>query len=99
MGHPANATYTSLPRQTFQGYRRPVVADWRELVEGDSIVLIRPEQDSAPVEGTVDAVTRDGELIWVLTKGGRRMYHRIDGYKTLLDVPPGEALMHGVDTV
>jgi hypothetical protein len=69
-------------------YRRPVVADWRELIEGDSILLVGPGKATVEAAGTVDAITPDGELIWILQNGtGRRMYHRIDGYKALLEIP------------
>ncbi|MFK4639438.1 hypothetical protein [Paenarthrobacter histidinolovorans] len=68
------------------GYRRRVVEDWRELVEGDAIVLLRSENIDDAVSGTVDAIAPDGSLIWLLPKGaGRRMFHHVDGYKTLLD--------------
>jgi len=81
---PANR-FCNLPHD---GYRRAVVADWRELVEGDSIVLLRTENNDDAVSGTVDAVAPDGSLIWLLLKGaGRRMFHHVDGYKTLLEDP------------
>lgn len=68
------------------GYRHPVVADWRELVEGDDVVLIPTETSDDSISGTVDAVTEDGTIIWLLRKGGgRRMFHHIDGYKTLVE--------------
>ncbi len=71
------------------GYRPPVVPDWRELVEGDSITLLPPNSHDDSISGTVDAVSPDGSILWLVQKGpaGRRMFHHIDGYKTLLGTP------------
>lgn len=71
------------------GYRSPVVPDWRELVEGDSISLVHPDSHDDSISGIVDAVSADGSILWLVQKGpaGRRMFHHIDGYKTLLDTP------------
>jgi hypothetical protein len=84
-----HALSSNLPHH---GYRRPVVADWCELVEGDYIVLLRAENNDDSISGTVDAIAADGSLIWLLQKGpaGRRMFHRVDGYKTLLETPASE---------
>jgi hypothetical protein len=82
----ADSPDTGFSHLPHHGYRRPVVADWRELVEGDSIVLLRLEKTDDTVSGTVDAVAPDGSLIWLLLEGaGRRMFHHVDGYKTLLE--------------
>lgn len=59
-------TYPALPHY---GYRRHVVTDWRELVEGDSIVLLRPENHGDSIPGTVDAVSADGSILWLVQKG------------------------------
>jgi hypothetical protein len=76
------------------GYRRPVVADWRELIEGDSVILLSTQSSDAPVTGTVDAVAADGSLIWLVQDGSasRRMFHCVDGYKTLLEPTTAEPI-------
>ncbi len=62
-----------------------IIADWRELTRGDSVVLLNPRKEA--VGGIVDDVSADGSVIWIQQDdcGGRRLFHRNDGYKTLLD--------------
>jgi hypothetical protein len=50
------------------------------------------ENNDDSISGTVDAIAADGSLIWLLQKGpaGRRMFHSVDGYKTLLETPAPE---------
>ncbi|MBP1136597.1 hypothetical protein JOE31_002829 [Arthrobacter sp. PvP023] len=69
------------------GFRRQVVANWGELVEGDEVVLLPVDPIKEPSRGTVDAIMADGSLIWLVQKGpaGRRMFHATDGYKTELE--------------
>lgn len=88
----ADSSFTLSPNGPHHGYRRPVVADWRELVEGDDVVLLRAGNSDDSISGTVDAVATDGSLLWLLQKGpeGRRMFHSFDGYKILLETPTSE---------
>ncbi|MBT2549673.1 hypothetical protein [Arthrobacter sp. ISL-65] len=85
-----DTTQTPTAQPTRHGYRRSVVADWRELTPGDNIVLLSPDQGGTPFAGAVDAISADGSLIWLLQGGceGRRIFHRHDGYKTLIDPAP-----------
>ena len=82
-----NTPHSASSHLPHHGYRRPVVADWRELIEGDSIILLSTQSSAAPVSGTVDAVAADGSLIWLVQDGSasRRMFHYVGGYKTLLE--------------
>lgn len=66
-------------------YGDRISADWRELRRGDSVVLLNSRQEA--VGGVVDDVSADGSVIWIHQDNGgdRRLLHRSDGYKTLLD--------------
>lgn len=66
------------------GSLRTVTANWRELARGDTVVLI---SRGGRVSGTVDAIAKDGSIVWLRQDGcaGRRMFHKSDGYKTLVD--------------
>lgn len=66
-------------------FRRSISADWRELTRGDSVVLLNSRHEA--VGGVVDDISGDGSLIWIQQDdgAGRRLFHRSDGYKTLLD--------------
>ncbi|ASN19990.1 hypothetical protein [Arthrobacter sp. YN] len=68
------------------GRQSSVLADWRELRPGDTVVLL-PSAGEA-VGGIIDDVSSDGSLIWIFQDdcGGRRLFHRADSCKTLLDV-------------
>lgn len=59
------------------------------LRPGDSVLLFRKGQK---FEGVVDAVSVDGSLIWLqlANAGGRKLFHHIDGYETLLDACHGQ---------
>lgn len=52
-----------------------------------AVNLAGPGQDTTWISGTVDAVSADGSLIWLVQDdcAGRRIFHQVDGYKTLLD--------------
>lgn len=70
---------------TRYGFRRTVVANWRELIPGDTVVLIARNKDC--IEGTIDAVTKDGAFLWLCQDGfrPRRVFYYSDGYKVLVD--------------
>lgn len=86
-----DAPPSGLPHLPRYGQHR-VVADWRELSEGDSVVLLDLQKSGARISGTVDAVSADGALIWLVQNdsAGRRIFHQADGYKTLLHLPSSE---------
>jgi hypothetical protein len=83
------ATRTKLSREqlnrpTQYGYRRSLVDNWRELIAGDTVLLLEPGQ-GRQYKGTVDAISTDGTLLWLLLDDGdgRKLFHRVDGYQTL----------------
>lgn len=67
---------------TRYGFRRTVVAKWREL---DAVVLYARNEDR--IEGTVDAVTKNGAFRWLRQDAlrPRQVFYRSDGYKVLVD--------------
>jgi len=70
---------------TRYGFRRTMVANWRELTPGDTVVLIARNKDC--IEGTIDAVTKDGAFLWLRQEGFRPrcVFYHSDGYKVLVD--------------
>lgn len=67
------------------GFRRSVVANWRELRPGDTAVHLGSGNER--LSGTVDAVTTDGDMVWILQDNGvgRKLFHNSDAYQTLTD--------------
>lgn len=53
---------------------------WAELSEGQDVILVHDTQLS--VEGTVDAITGDGKIVWITSVPQcRRIFHADDGYR------------------
>lgn len=75
-----------LNRPTQYGYQRSVVANWCELIPGDTVLLLGPLAEERH-RGTVDAISADGTVMWLLLEhaGGRKLFHHVDGYQTLVD--------------
>jgi hypothetical protein len=67
------------------GFRRSVVTKWTDLRPGDTVVLVGTSNER--VSGTVDAVTTDGDIVWILQDNGvgRKLFHKSDTYQTLTD--------------
>jgi hypothetical protein len=67
------------------GFRRSVVANWSDLRPGDTVVLVGSSNER--VSGTVDAVTTEGDMMWILLDNGagRKLFHNSDTYQTLTD--------------
>lgn len=80
-------TPEQITRPTHYGYRRSVVANWAELIQGDHVLLLGTGKPEVRVSGTVDDVAPDGSLLWLLDDdlGGRRLFFQCDGYQTLVD--------------
>jgi hypothetical protein len=55
------------------------VLDWTSLQPGQSVLFI--ESDARQLRGRVDAVTKDGTVLWLHMDagGGRRLFTRLDG--------------------
>ncbi|MFM9273573.1 hypothetical protein [Pseudarthrobacter sp. NKDBFgelt] len=67
------------------GFRRSVVTNWNDLRPGDTVLLVGTSKER--VSGTVDAVTTDGDIMWILQDdgAGRKLFHHSDIYQTLTD--------------
>jgi hypothetical protein len=67
------------------GFRRSVVTNWSDLRPGDTVVLVGTSNER--VSGTVDAVTTEGDMVWILQDNGagRKLFHKSDRYQTLTD--------------
>jgi hypothetical protein len=65
------------------GFRRSAVANWSDLSPGDTVVLVGSSNER--VSGTVDAVTTEGDVMWILLANGagRKLFHSSDTYQTL----------------
>ncbi|PTT69988.1 hypothetical protein DBR22_02310 [Arthrobacter sp. HMWF013] len=66
---------------------RQEVRSWLELAPGDTVVLLTSDKRNARIAGRVDDISADGSFLWLLqdSGAGRRLFHRPDGYTTLLD--------------
>ena len=78
-------TLTSYP--IHWGSPRQEVRSWLELAPGDTVVLLTSDKRNARIAGRVDDISADGLFLWLLQDrgAGRRLFHRPDGYTTLLD--------------
>ena len=61
--------------------------NWHQLNAGDMIVLLTSDKLNPRFAGRVDEISADGRYLWLVqTNGaGRRLFHRSEGYTTLLD--------------
>lgn len=75
-----------LNRPTQYGYQRSVVANWCELIPGDTVLLLGPLAGERNT-GTVDAISADGTVMWLVLDNavGRKLFQHVDGYQTLVD--------------
>ena len=71
------------PRVSGLNFRPPnnadYIRDWTMLVPDDGVVIV--ENDAPALSGRVDAVTDDGQILWVHVEAGagRRLFTRADG--------------------
>jgi hypothetical protein len=75
-----------LNRPTRYSYRRSIVANWCELIPGDTVLLFGPDAEQQ-YTGIVDAVSEDATIVWLILEngGGRRLFYNTDGYQTFLN--------------
>lgn len=83
--HLASMVSDTERKPTRYGFRRSAVTNWRELRPGDPVVLVGTSNER--VSGTVDAVTTDGDMVWILqgNGAGRKLFHNSDIYQTFTD--------------
>lgn len=56
----------------------PAVAVWERTEVGDPVRLQGP--GLPPLDGHVEDRTPEGDVVWVVRVGERRLFHRADGY-------------------
>lgn len=69
------------PNET-RGDWTPAEAFWEWVEPGDSVRL--QKHGWPPYDGYVDDRTSDGNIVWVLSVGVRRLFHRADGYSLIV---------------
>ncbi len=57
---------------------RPTTIHWEPAEVGDAVSLQMPGWP--PHYGLVDDKTPDGDIVWVVSVGERRLFHKEDGY-------------------
>ncbi|MGO4435168.1 hypothetical protein AB4Y88_18330, partial [Paenarthrobacter sp. RAF9] len=57
------------------------------LNAGDTIVLLTSDKLNPRFAGRVDGISPDGRYLWLIQSNGagRRLFHRAEGFTTLLD--------------
>ncbi|KQQ89727.1 hypothetical protein [Arthrobacter sp. Leaf137] len=63
------------------------MAGWDQLNKGDTVVLLTSDRRNPRFTGWVDEISEDGRYLWLIQDNGagRRLFHRVEGYTTLLD--------------
>ena len=82
---PAQPATTSYPVDWHSP--RKEITTWRDLAPGDAVVLLTSDRRNARISGKVDDLSADGSFLWLVQDNGagRRLFHRPEGYTTLLD--------------
>ncbi len=60
----------------------PPAGFWEKTEPGDAVRLQRPGWP--PYDGYVNDRTPDGDIVWVLSLGERRLFHKADGYSLVV---------------
>jgi hypothetical protein len=55
---------------------------WEETEIGDPVRLEQPGWP--PLEGFVEDKTPSGDIVWVVSVGDRRLFHKTDGYSLVV---------------
>lgn len=56
----------------------PPAGFWEETKVGDPVRLEQPGWP--PLDGFVEDKMPSGDIVWVVSAGGRRLFHKADGY-------------------
>ena len=60
----------------------PPAAFWEKAELGDVVHLEQPGWP--PLEGFVEDRTSNGDIVWVVSVGERRLFHKADGYSLIV---------------
>lgn len=60
----------------------PPVVFWENVEVGDPVRLEQPGWP--PLDGFVEDKTFSGDIVWVVTVGERRLFHKADGYSLMV---------------
>lgn len=60
----------------------PAVPFWEKAEVGDAVRLQKPGWP--PLDGYVEDRTPDGDIVWVVSVGERRLIHRADGFSLMV---------------
>lgn len=60
----------------------PAVLFWEKAEVGDAVRLQKPGWP--PLDGYVEDRTPDGDIVWVVSVGERRLFHRADGFSLMV---------------
>ncbi len=60
----------------------PPPAFWEKAEVGDRVRLEQPGWP--PLDGFVEDKTSSGDVVWVVSVGGRRLFHKADGYSLVV---------------
>lgn len=55
---------------------------WEETEVGDQVRLERPGWP--PLDGFVEDKTPNGDIVWIVSVGYRRLFHKADGYSLVV---------------
>lgn len=60
----------------------PPAAFWEKAEVGDVVRLEQPGWP--PLDGLVEDKTSSGDIVWVISVGERRLFHKADGYSLVV---------------
>ena len=60
----------------------PSLGFWENAEVGNAVRL--QKQGWPPYDGYVEDRTPDGDIVWVVSVGERRLFHRADGYTLMV---------------
>lgn len=66
-----------MEKKDVEANRMPANGFWETVEKGDAVRLQKPGWP--PHDGYVDDKTPDGDIVWVVRVGERRLFHRFDG--------------------
>lgn len=71
-----------MEKRDVEANRMPANGFWETVEIGDAVRLQKPGWP--PHDGYVDDKTPDGDIVWVVRVGERRLFHRFDGCSLII---------------